>query len=192
MTVAEPIQELGRKGVATIKRWLEATTYIELPWDVYNQEMECTVHHLAGVKRLDLAGHFLTGNKEAVMVECKRYSSPGGQFNEYLRLLAIAYSTALWEIAQYGKCRVRNYIWVTYHPFSLSNWPQLETHQTVRQGIEANPDLAGDGEIDDDMVRTIAERVMVLVFNEKQENLSLTRQELIRFRTVLDRKANSL
>lgn len=73
----EDIQELGREGAAILKRWLEATTYMELPFDAYNHKIDCTVFTLGGMKKqLDLAGYMLVDKKAPVFVECKRYTTP--------------------------------------------------------------------------------------------------------------------
>lgn len=191
--VAEGTQELGRKGVATVKRWLEATTYIELPFDVYNNTLDCTIAHFGGVKRFDLQGYYLTGNKGPIFVESKRYDSAGGQYKEFLRFLAIAYSSTVEERRVYGAHKERHFLWVTFHPFNLEHWSAFESHEHMILALSKNPDMLAEEEsVDEDLVREVASRIMVLVFNPKQEGLSLTRDELKAVRLQIDRKANSL
>lgn len=184
---AEEVQELGRVGVAIIKRWIEATTHIQLSYDIYDNPDQCIVPYIGGRKRLDLAGRYMTGGKHPVVVECKRYSTPGGQAAEYLEFLRIAYSSTLADIAHFGRDRSTHFMWVTYHPFSLTKWSQLETHETMRQALLEKPEYLGKSAIDEDRLRAISDRVMILVFNPKQEALSLTPDELALIRTILDR-----
>jgi hypothetical protein len=192
---AEFTLELGREGVATIKRWLEATTFIELPWDAYHHKKEVTVLYPGGKKKLDLAGHYLTGRKSPVLVECKRYSSPGRQHKEFRRLLAIAYGAVERERDDYEDAKYdsnTHYIWVTFNPFAQDKWVDLETRDQLVEGLGENPDVHKGSAIDEDLARSVAERFTVLVFNKKQEELSLNRDELLLVRTVIDRKAEAL
>lgn len=189
---AEETQELGRQGVAIIKRWLEATTFIELPFDAYHHKLDCVLPHLDGKKVFDLQGHLLTGSKGPIVVESKRYTTPGGQYKEFLHFLAIAYSSTVKEIEDLGGARERNFLWVTFHPFNLDNWTALETRDQMVKALETHPNYLKGRTIDEDLVRDVSSRVMVLVFNPKQENLSLTRQELKIVRVHIDRKADSL
>jgi hypothetical protein len=185
--MAEEVQELGREGVAVIKRWLEATTFLELSYDIYDRPQECIVPYFGGRKRFDLAGRYMTGDRNRVVVECKRYRSAGGQAAEFAEFLRIAYSATLKDIEHFGRDRETHFYWVTYHPFSQTKWRHLERHATMRAALEANPKYLGGSEIDDDRLRQVASRVSLLVFNAKQEALSLTPQELNLIRTVLDR-----
>jgi hypothetical protein len=189
---AEEIQELGREGVAIVKRWLEATTFIELPFDVYHHAPECSVLHLTGRKKLDLAGHFLMGKKDILVVECKRYSSDNGQYKYFQHFLCVAYAATLKDIVDFGRAKSRHYLWVTFHPFNLSRWKHFETHEEIALALDKYPEYLGGTEIDADLIREIADRIMVLVFNPKQEHLSLSREELQKFRTIVDRKGDSL
>jgi hypothetical protein len=192
---AEFTQELGREGVAIIKRWLEATTFIELPFDAYHHKKEVTILYPGGKKKLDLGGHYLTGRKSPVFVECKRYSSPGRQHKEFRRLLAIAYGNVQREREIYEDPKYdsnAHYIWVTFNPFAQDNWSNLETHGELVRGLNENPDVHSGEAPDDDLTRIVADRITVLVFNKKQEQLSLNREELMLVRTVIDRKAEAL
>ena len=185
--MAEEVQELGREGVAVIKRWLEATTHIQLSYDIYDWPSECIVPYFGGRKRFDLAGRYLSDGRQRVVVECKRYRSAGGQAAEYTEFLRIAYSSVLKDIEFFGRDRGTRFMWVTYHPFSQTKWARLETHEHLREALLDKSDYLGGSAIDEDMLRDVASRVMVLVFNPKQESLSLTTDELNQIRTVLSR-----
>ncbi|MFJ6044506.1 hypothetical protein [Brachybacterium paraconglomeratum] len=189
----EDIQELGREGAATLKRWLEATTYMELPFDAYHHEIDCMIHTLGGQKKqLDLVGYMLTDKKAPVFIECKRYKSAGRQYAEYIKFLAIAYGHTAKELTDYGKTRESLYYWVTYHPFNLDNWSKLETYEHIKKATEEHPEFLGDTTFNAPLAHEVASRVTVLVFNPKQEALSLTRSELETIRPALERKAKAL
>jgi hypothetical protein len=145
------------------------------------------VPHLLGTKRFDLAGEFTSGDRAPAFVECKRYRTPGGQAAEFREFLRIAYSSTLWEIKNFTRSKGTRFIWVTTHPFSQNQWPHLETHEYLRKALEEVPAYLGGSQYDENRLREVASRVMVLVFNPKQEDLSLTLDELNRVRTVLDR-----
>lgn len=189
----EDIQELGREGAAILKRWLEATTYMELPFDAYHNAIDCMVRTTSGKqKQLDLVGYMLSEQKTPVFVECKRYTSPNGQYKEFVKFLAIAYGHTAQELADYKKTRESQYYWVTFHPFNLDNWSTLETYDHMKKALETHPEYLGDGDLNESLAHDVAGRVTVLVFNPKQEALSLTRAELEQIRPVLLRKVKTL
>ena len=185
--MAEEVQQIGREGVAIIKRWLEATTHIRLSYDVYDFPVQCIVPYFGGVKRFDLAGEFTSGDRAPTFVECKRYRTAGGQAKEFKEFLRIAYSAALKDIEVYTRYRGTRFIWVTTHPFSQTDWAHLETHEYMRSALTDKPEYLANSEIDEERLREVSKRVMVLVFNRKQEDLSLTLDELNLVRTQLDR-----
>jgi hypothetical protein len=189
----EDIQEIGREGAATLKRWLEATTYMELPFDAYNNKIDCTVFTVGDQKKqLDLVGYMLVGKKAPVFIECKRYKTPGGQYKEFIKFLAIAYGQTAKEIQDFGESRPSEFYWVTFHPFNLDNWTKLETYDHMKLALETHPTYLGGADFDEQMAHGLASRVTVLVFNPKQEGLSLTRTELEAVRPTLQRKVKTL
>lgn len=189
----EDIQELGREGAATLKRWLEATTYMELPFDAYNNKIDCIIRTTGGKqKQLDLVGYMLTDKKAPVFVECKRYTSSGRQYTEFVKFLAMAYGHTAQELADYNTTRDSLYYWVTFHPFNLENWTNLETYEHIKKALETHPEYLGDDDLNESLAHEVAGRVTVLVFNPKQEALSLTRAELEQIRPVLQRKVKTL
>src|SRR3954471_14474713 len=92
----EDTQETGREAVFRTKRWLESSTYVDLPWNSYGNDAYCRVTCLDGTtKGFDLAGIFLDDNRQ-VFIENKGVNDSGNQLSEYRKFLAIAYSnTAL-------------------------------------------------------------------------------------------------
>lgn len=188
------MQEQGRRGVQATRRWLEATTFIELPFNAYEDPRWCSLKLLNGkTKSWDLAGFFLGEQRNQLMVENKKYSTDGNQGTAYKRFLAEAYSATAQEIADYGQSNAE-FAWVTTHPFSVKTWASLSSKQTVVEAIQENVDVLAqpDDEIDEELAATVAERTWLLVLNEKQENLSLTRKELDVVLGALGRKEHTL
>ncbi|TCK63136.1 hypothetical protein [Curtobacterium sp. PhB136] len=194
---AEAVQEQGRRGVQMVKRWLEATTFIELQWNVYENTRYCTIPLLNGSrKRWDLAGYFLTGDRQAVFVENKDYSSAGDQPNQFREFLVNCYSATARGIRDVGEENAE-FLWVTTHPFgSMTQWSKLATRETVVSALEAaleeDGDFLGGAPIDPDLAAVVAERTWVLVFNRKQARLSLERHELDLALAALKRKESTL
>ena len=177
---AETTQELGREGVFQVKKWLEATTHLTLPWNAYDSGPMCTRKRLDGGKKTyDLAGSFIAERRPAV-VEAKRYSSPGNQSGEYIEFLANAYSTTAQEIDTVGDTKTE-FIWVTTHPFSQTKWSNLTSRAELAAAVETHRDWLGeDHEVDQDLLVTVASRLWLLVRHDRQSEISLTRAELFK------------
>jgi len=193
LIMAEEIHEIGRQGAATLKRWLEATTHIELPHDAYNTPIDCSVDTFGPTKQLDLAGYMLTEKHTPVFVESKKYTTPGGQYKEFRKFLVIAYTHTAQELEKYNSHRSSRYYWVTFHPFNLDKWSSLETYEHMIDALEKDGGayLAGRS-VNHDLAHDVCSRIAVFVFNPKQEALSLTREELELIRPSLKRKVKTL
>ncbi|WP_344282094.1 hypothetical protein [Actinomadura napierensis] len=188
--VAEGTQHLGLEGALAVKTWLESTTYLELPFNAYEDEPMCTLMLRDGSrKRYDLLGHFLD-ERRPVVVESKRYTTPGHQGNDFTEFLANAYSATSHDLVTVGDVR-REYIWVTTHPFSQTKWKGLTQPDEMRAALKTHSQLLAGEEIDEDRLRLVVSRLWLLVMHEKQKKLMLNRSELQLVRTVLDRKATS-
>lgn len=188
--VAEGTQQLGLEGTYDVKTWLESTTFLELPFNVYENQPQCTLLLRDGsVKRYDLHGYFLDVRRPAV-VESKRYTTPGHQATAFTEFLANSYSAASQDLATIGDVG-REYIWVTTHPFAQTKWRDLTHPDEIRAALKAHSQLLAGEEIDEDLLRLVAGRLWLLVMHEKQKKLMLTRGELQLVRTVLDRKATA-
>jgi len=192
----EATQEDGREGVILTKRWLEATTHIELPFNAYENPMPCLVDHLNqtndGFKQFDLAGFFLGENRRPLVVENKAANADNGQYQEYLEFLAIAYSSTLREREMYKKDFGREFMWVTTHPFTIGKWKDFHQPSTVLDALSSHSAYIPGREPDHELAALIASRVWVLLLNVKQDALSLTHDELMEVHTVLPRKKPTL
>lgn len=175
---AEPVQNTGRQGVFAAKKWLEATTHVKLTWNCYDTPVHCTLPLLDGSTKLfDLAGTML-GSPRPVVVESKRYSTAGRQAAAYTEYLAHAYSSTVrgWDI--FGGDEERQFFWVTWHPFSQTKWPQLVSHTEVSEALKEHPGALAGRSPDEDVLRLVADRLWLIVLHERQEELTLTEDEL--------------
>jgi hypothetical protein len=185
----ETSQRLGYEGVHEIKEWLEATTRFAFTYTVYDNEPMCTVTCLNNeTKALDLEGVTKPADGTAgtpVSVECKKYSTPGGQTQEYRKFLAIAYSSTVRIINVVGQDCGREFMWVTYHPFAQTDWKKLLTVKYMRKCIEDHGALLEGAVIDDDLLAIVASRVWVMVVQQRQVNIRLDKVELSKVHTAL-------
>lgn len=188
--IAEGAHAKGEDGVRAAKRLLESTTHIRLPFVVYDDPAQTTLTRLDGEhKRFDLAGHFLRDKPHPVSVEVKKYDvRGGGQPEEYTQFLANAYSITACESLQAGGDRRREFIWLTWHPFSQTKWAELTSAGEIKAAVDKYPEVRAGQPFDADMCAAVADRLWLLIMSEKQDQLTLTAHELYRVFTVLDRK----
>lgn len=192
----EEVQERGREGVGMVKVWLEATTWMQFPFNAYEDKERCKAFVQKGKpKKFDLRGFHL-GTKEqrrGMFVECKRYKTRGGQLKEFRRFLATAYSHHLKATELLGSCS-EDFLWVTSNPFETDNWHKLRSFESIKAAIQDNLDLLEEGhEVDDDLIRDLVHRIWLLVFDEeKQVAVALTPGELKDVMTVLKREGVGL
>ncbi len=192
----EEVQELGREGVGQVKAWLEATTWLNLPFNAYQDGPRCKIVHHAGVKKFDLRGAFLGGKKRRRLatVECKRYTTTGKQASEFQNFLAIAYSSTHKQRLELREDPQEDFLWVTSHPFSQTDWPKLLDHERLAQHLSepANAAFLGGHSLDEELVRKVVKRIWLLVWSQKQLKITLTSDEVKQVMTVLNRGGESL
>lgn len=141
---AEETQELGREGAFLFKRWLESTTYFDLPWIVYNQNGMCEVRFAEGpkgLKRFDLAGSWLQNPPIPVWVEGKRYTTDSGLKEMFLEMIAIAYAAYRYKKKNGSTDGGDQFIYATTHPFAVTSWTQLISTATIEEAYNKYPDI---------------------------------------------------
>lgn len=177
------------EGVDLAQRWLESTTWIELPFNVYDNSAVCTLTKLDGtVKRYDLFGSIFTKPIKPLYVEVKNYDSSGGkQPADYAEFLANAYSITAKDI-QSGQDGRREFMWVTTHPFSLNNWSTLISPSAIKDALGKYPDALNHNEVDVNLLDLVSDRLWLLVLHKRQEELMLTREELSLVEAQINRK----
>ncbi|GAA1994760.1 hypothetical protein [Amycolatopsis minnesotensis] len=166
---AEKSQETGREGVFRAKQYLESTTHLRLPWTAYDHDLLCTLQRADGSKKVyDLAGHFLGQRRHLVFVEAKKYATVGSQGSMYTEYLADIYSINA-RARREGMDDTAEFMWVTWHPFSLTNWAKLTHHEYVRDAVTDHaarlklPTEGDEPQIDDDLCRHVSDRLWLLV-----------------------------
>jgi hypothetical protein len=190
MSAAESVQQKGIDGADLAKRWLESTTWIELPFDAYHNASICTLWRLDGEKKVyDLFGFIHGIPKTPLYVESKGYDSAGGKQNkEFWEFLANAYSITARDLKN-GEDARREFWWITRMPFNLNDWSSLTTAERIKTALEDHhPAALGGEKINVDVLATVATRVEVFVVNRRQEDFMLTPQELSLVESTLNRK----
>ena len=190
----EAAQEQGRVGAATAKRWLEATTFLEFPWNSYKNGPMCEVQCLDGSPKVfDLAGFFLDKVSTPASVEVKNVTTESHLEKQYHEFLAVAYSSTARRLRDSKEDDLRRFLWVSWHPFGpMTKWNQRESADEIRRALEANPDLLGGEAIEASVLSLVSERVWLLTFNGKQEQICLKPKDLAKAVAVLKRKKGSL
>lgn len=120
----------------------------------------------------------MSNPKRPVSVEYKKYSSPGGQAAEFRKFLAIAYSSTVQAIAEKGGEWQRESMWVTYHPFSQKKWSDLLSVSFLKECVEEHKTPLDAQMIDDDLLAKVAARTWVMVVEQRQVGIRLTKDEL--------------
>ncbi|WP_406410436.1 hypothetical protein OG923_18170 [Streptomyces halstedii] len=185
--VAEASHKAGEKGVALAKQYLEGTTHIELPFDAYETPEQTTLIRLDGKRKAyDLAGHNIT-TRRPLYVEVKKYNVVGKQPVEYIEYLANAYSITARDVAE-GLDRKREFMWITWHPFHQTKWSKLTSKSEIEDALSEYPECLNGEEISGGVVDLVAGRLWLLMLNNRQEDLFLTREELYRVQATLQRK----
>lgn len=188
---AEETQELGREGAFLFKRWLESTTYFDLPWIVYNQNGMCEVRFAEGpkgLKRFDLAGSWLQNPPIPVWVEGKRYTTDSGLKEMFLEMIAIAYAAYRYKKKNGSTDGGDQFIYATTHPFAVTSWTQLISTATIEEAYNKYPDIVGTEAFDHDEAQIVRDRIWIIVWSERQEELSLKSEEIQSVWSLLKRK----
>lgn len=185
---AESTQYKGMEGAVLAKQWIEGTTHFEITFNAYEQAAMTTLMRLDGGKKCyDLFGHRFEP-RQPLYVEVKNYDTVGGQPEEYTQYLVNAYSTTAYVLDQQGNDPEFQYMWVTWHPFSQTKWPKLTHPDELRNALNCNPDALNGKPVDEELLRTVASRLWMIVLSRRQEELLLTRTELYRVQEALRRK----
>lgn len=188
---AEETQELGREGAFLFKRWLESTTYFDLPWIVYHKNGMCEVRYKdgpKGIKRFDIAGSQLRNPPVPVWVEGKRYTSDSGLKAMFLEMVATAYAAYRYKKVNGSTDGGDQFIYATTHPFAVTSWTDLVTTATVQEAFEAHPEIVGTDPFNVDDAQIVRDRLWIIVWSERQDELSLTGDEVQSIWTLLKRK----
>lgn len=182
----EAVQETGREGVLEAKRWLESTTRVQLPFNAYEMTSQCSLPLLGdAVKCYDLRGYFFDDGRP-LLVEVKKYSSAGDQGPLFKRFLAEAYSTTAKHWQQVGDPKFE-FMWVTWHPFSQTDWSTILTPGYMTTALAANDDVLDKQAVNRTVLDAVSQRTWVLVLHDKQRELRPADNEIAKILTHLGR-----
>ncbi|KQQ43090.1 hypothetical protein ASF50_03595 [Nocardioides sp. Leaf307] len=98
------------------------------------------------------------------------------------------------HVELYGKSEAEDFVWVTSNPFVTDGWSDLCSEDAITDAItdQANADLVTGHELDPKLVREVQAGIWLLVFDEKQMDVTLTPEELKNVMTVLEREGPGL
>lgn len=168
----------GRDGVERARTWLEKTGRVSVQYTVYEVGL---VPFLSfpnaggGQFSFDMGGILhLEAGKAPFLGEIKKYDVVGDQPAMYREYLAKCYRTCVATGKPY------HFVWITWHPFSQTNWTSLCTAAEVRRAVQAHKKTyCGEHvDVDDAVCTELAERLWLIVLSDRQERLSMTDEQL--------------
>jgi hypothetical protein len=168
----------GQGGVERARIWLEKTGRVSVQYTVYEVGL---VPFLSfpdadgGEFSFDMGGILhLDAGKAPFLGEIKKYDVVGDQPAMYKEYLAKCYRTCVATGNPY------HFVWITWHPFSQTNWTNLCTADEVRSAIHAHKKTyCGEHvDVDDAVCAELAERLWLIVLSDRQERLSMTDEQL--------------
>lgn len=178
----------GADGARRAKRWLDSTTRVRSSWTnedaVLASRLEFNWPHGGQQPYSFDVGGILSGGEydgHFFVVESKNYDDAHDQGFHYDDWVAKCYLTRRdhYRLADH-------FMWITWHPFRLGKWKKLCSPEAVIDGlllprnIERVFDTKNEEEarskIDQDLIVDVADRLWLIMLNEKQENLVITPQ----------------
>ena len=173
MPTGESLHVIGEEGASRAKLWLEKTGRVEVNFsryevgeapfltfkDVTNRTYS---YDLGGILRLD-------SGKVSFLGEVKKVTSEAGQGTMYREYLAKCYRTSVQSSLPF------HFVWITWHPFSVTTWMKLCTAEEVKSAmIDRKEQYCDSFEIDDGLCERVAERLWLIVLSERQESLAMS------------------
>ncbi|MEU7905294.1 hypothetical protein [Actinoplanes sp. NPDC049118] len=186
--VAEGAHMDGLVGVKYAQQYLESTTHITLPFNVYEDMNQTTFVRLdKRLKRYDLVGHFLGERRRPLAVENKAYTGVGKQPEDYTEYLANAYSITARECED-GVDTEREFMWLTTHPFAQTKWARLRSPEEIAEALAKHPEALADRKLDNDLLARVASRLWLIPLHDRHRELLLERKELFKIHEALNRR----
>jgi hypothetical protein len=184
MVAGERNPKRGREGVYFAKRWLESTTRCQVPWTVEDADHLTTLSCLNGSEESwDLKGYFTDGERAEFYAEVKKRNDAGTQYSEYPKYLADCYSATKFMLDN-GVDKKWEFMWITWHPFSLDKWKVLCSPEYLNDALTKYPAMLGVQEIDAPTVQLVASRLWLVVLSDKHEKLMMSDRYLGHIRSL--------
>lgn len=183
----EALHKAGDDGARRAKRWLEASTRVSKSWlntdPAIGERCEFKWPNGDTTFSFDIGGFLCGGEFEghSFLAECKNYTTIGDQPSEYDTYLAKCYAAYL-EQPKWSD----HFMWITWHPFSVTSWKNLCGRVKVREAALAEHrrlfgvDSKEEAEkvIDENVVDAVSERLWLIVLSRNQERLVISRKHL--------------
>lgn len=182
----EDAHRKGEDRARMTKSWLDASMRFSMDLLIYDADVDTDlsfsdlkVDQLVGnAESFDIFGTCLDVNQKPgrrVLVECKGYTTASTydkNHKAYREYLAVAYS-AMKEHAnrRSGELLSRDFMYVSYHPFSISEHEKLISYEYVRGAIADHPTRVPPAEIDDDLIRTLCGRLWFSIADHRMEDM---------------------
>lgn len=181
-------------GVKRVKRLLEGTLRFKLPYNAYQHKERVSLEMMTGQSEAyDLNGDVLDEDGcevTRIFIESKNLDGAGSQGVEFKRFLAQAYSATKAQLEK-GTDPKWEFMWATTCPWKGEGFTKVTTWEEVRDaaawdrdrdldthiGGRKVPRAVGEGhDVDDDVARTVSDRLWVWVISGRHEEMTLGRK----------------
>lgn len=186
----EDNQDTGRDGLLEAKRWLDRTTRVHESWTHRDKPLaellEFSWPHSKETFSFDLGGKFRgTGlHDQSFLTEVKKYKNESNlptHFRDYLAKCYVAFLSY--------PARCDHFLWFAWSPFQAKSWDTHTSPESVKKALlhSANrsrvfgtdKEAEAESQIDAEALVRVSERVWLLTFTDKQQDLVLTREHYI-------------
>lgn len=180
--LGESLHVKGADGAQRAKTWLEKTGTVEVRFirtELPEAEFLSFAKATAQSFSFDLGGILhLNSGRAQFYAEVKYYSGVGGQPAMYEEFLAQCYRATDLHKMPY------HFMWITWHPFSITNWSSLCDAATIKSAVNARKAeyLNEDAVVDEELCDALADRLWLIVLSDKQETLSMPDEMLAELR----------
>lgn len=169
----EEAHDIGRTGVERARLWLEKTGRVNVNFTVYEVGAVPFLTFADALGKdfsFDMSGILnLDEGKSTFYGEIKKYSAVGKQPEEYTEYLAKCYRATVTSDSPF------HFFWITWHPFSQGKWASLCSADEIRSALETHAaKYLGSEQVDEEVVKAMAERLWLVVLSDRQEALSMS------------------
>ncbi|MEU0391114.1 hypothetical protein [Streptomyces chartreusis] len=182
----ELLHSKGEEGARRAKHWLDSTTRANARWVNPNPIAipKLTFQWADGSNfSFDLGGLLIGGEFEGqeFLVESKFYETPGHQGEMYIEYLAKCY-----RAFDTRPDRCDNFMWITWHPFSLRKWSKLCSVDEVKSAAITHhskclgcvDQTSAEELVDDEICKAVADRLWLILLSKRQEELVISKKHL--------------